>query len=283
MMTMETIKHFVENARATLTNLRALAMFAGLYALLLVAFYIFIATREATVWQVLITYGFLVLMPAEFFVLQSTIVEHARTGKFSWRQIVRGAIKLFIATIPVVVIALVFWALIDKFQLHYPAPKAALAESLRGAPKPQPLHWPTVIFATIRFLLFAIALPLATIHLWIRVSAGDIRTLFSGGAEATVKRIGRWLARAFVSDSVLMYAVGAILFAFIPYAVLFVKISPKGTKTDFVVFIAQLLIAFCFSLIGWIVTVTALATVTTETSTTPTTQTAPRQNAESPA
>jgi len=222
-------------------------------------------------------------MPAEFFVFQSAIVEHARTGKFSWRQIFRGAIKLFIATIPIVVIALVFWALLDKFQLHYPAPKAVLAESLRGAPKPQPLHWPTVIFATIRFLLFAIGLPLATIHLWARVSADDFRTLFGGGAEATVKRIGRWLARAFASDSVLMYALGAILFAFIPYAVLFIKISPKGTKTDFAVFIAQLLIAFCFSLIGWIVTVKALSKLNTQTSIVDVPQRAPSTTAEAPA
>ena len=280
---METIKHFLENARATLTNLRALAMFAGLYALLLVTFYIFIDTRVATVWQVLITYAFLVLMPAEFFVFQSAIVEDARTGKFPWRQIGRGAIKLFIATIPIVVIALVFWALLDKFQLHYPAPKAVLAESLRSAPKPQPLHWPTVIFATIRFLLFAIGLPLATIHLWARVSADDFRTLFGGGAEATVKRIGRWLARAFASDSVLMYALGAILFAFIPYAVLFIKISPKGTKTDFAVFIAQLLIAFCSSLIGWIVTVKALSKLNTQTSIVDVPQRAPSTTAEAPA
>lgn len=273
----------LESARETLKHVRSLAIFAGLYALLLITFYIFIATREATVWQVLITYAFLVLMPAEFFVFQSAIVEHARTGKFSWRQIGRGAVKLFIATIPIVVIALVFWALLDKFQLHYPAPKAALAESLRGAPKPPPLHWPTVMFATIRFLIFAIAWPLATIHFWARVSAGDIRTLFSGGAEATVKRIGRWLARAFASDSVLMYALGAILFAFIPYAVLFIKISPKGTKTDFAVFIAQLLIAFCFSLIGWIVTVTALAKLNTQTSIASVLQRAPSTTAEAPA
>src|SRR5207249_2044298 len=158
------------------------------------------------------------------------IVDHAREDKFHWREIFRGTIKLFIATIPIVVIALVFWALLDKFQLRYPAPKAALAESLRSAPKPQPLHWPTVIFATIRFVVFAIALPLATIHLWIRVAGGDFRSLFSGGAEATVKRIGRWLARAFASDSVLTYALGAILFALIPYALIFVPISPKGTK-----------------------------------------------------
>src|SRR3989442_6093452 len=278
-----TLKTWLENARAVLRNARALAIFAGLYALLLVTFYIFIATREGTVWQVMITYAFLVLMPAEFFVLQSAIVQHARTGTFSWRQIVRGAIKLFIATVPIVVIALVFWALLDKFQLHYPAPKAALAESLRGAPQPQPLHWPTVIFATIRFLIFAIALPLATIHLWATVSAGDMRTMFSGGAEATVKRIGRWLARAFASDSVLIYALGAILFALIPYAVIFVPISPKGTKTDFAVFLVRLLIAFFFTLIGWIVTVVTLAKLNTETSTVDVARPAASVTAEAPA
>src|SRR5437660_5850613 len=128
---MNLIRQFLESLRALLKNVRALAIFAGLYALLLVTFYIFIATREATVWQVLITYAFLVLIPAEFFLLQSAVLKHAREGKFLWPQIVRGAIKLFVATIPIVLIALVFWALLDKFQLHYPAPKAALAESLR--------------------------------------------------------------------------------------------------------------------------------------------------------
>src|SRR5438132_9435335 len=121
-----TLKTWLENARGVLRNARALAIFAGLYALLLVTFYIFIATREATFWQVLITYAFLVLMPAEFFVLQSAIVAHAREGKFLWRRIARGAIKLFIVTVPIVVIALVIWALLDQFQLRYPAPKTSL-------------------------------------------------------------------------------------------------------------------------------------------------------------
>src|SRR5256885_10548427 len=61
-----TLQTWLDSARAVLRDARALAIFAGLYALLLVTLYIFIATREATVWQVLITYAFLVLMPAEF-------------------------------------------------------------------------------------------------------------------------------------------------------------------------------------------------------------------------
>src|SRR5437763_13514710 len=121
-----TLETWLDSARAVLRDARALAIFAGLYALLLVTFYIFIATRVATVWQVLITYAFLVLMPAEFFVFQSAIVEDARTGKFPWRQIGRGVIKLFIATIHIVVIAFVFRSLFDNFQLHYLVSKAAL-------------------------------------------------------------------------------------------------------------------------------------------------------------
>src|SRR6266567_4740508 len=58
------LKRWLESAREVLRNARALAICAGLYVLLLVTLYIFIATREATVWQVLITYAFLVLMPA---------------------------------------------------------------------------------------------------------------------------------------------------------------------------------------------------------------------------
>ena len=68
---MNTITQFFNAIKTTLTNLRALIVFAILYALFLVSAYIFISTREATVWQVFITYVFLILIPAEFFILQA--------------------------------------------------------------------------------------------------------------------------------------------------------------------------------------------------------------------
>lgn len=256
---MEVVRNLINALRALLKSPRALAIFALLYALLLITLYYFIATREATVWQVMVTYAFLVLLPIEFFVLQSAIIEHASQTRLVWRQVGHNAVKLLIVTIPIIVMGLVFWTLLDKFQLHYPAPKTALAETLRSAPKPQPLHWPSIIFATIRFLLFAFALPLATIHLWLSINGRSLRTLFSGGGEAIVKRIGRWISRCLAPDSVATYGLGAILFALIPYAIIFIPMSPKGTKTDFAVFIVRLLLAFCFTLIGWIATIRALA------------------------
>src|SRR5687768_11674637 len=98
-----TLKLWFESLRSTLTNLRALGIFIALYALLLVSFYFFISTREATVGQVLLTYALLLLLPAEFFVLQATILEFARARKLVIKKILGDALKLAVVTIPVVI------------------------------------------------------------------------------------------------------------------------------------------------------------------------------------
>jgi hypothetical protein len=267
-----------------MTNPRALAILATLYALLLATLYGFISIREATISQVAITFVFLVLMPIEFFVLQAAILHYARADKFGWAQMMRDAIKLAVVSIPFIVLGCVLYYLLNKWQAHYPAPDPVLTSPpSKGPPAPQLLHWPTVLFATLRCLLLGIALPLATIHLWIEVAARDVRASLDGGAKTVLKRIGNALASAFAFDSVLVYGLGLIIFVLVPYAILFVRIPAKGTKTDFAVFIAQLLLAYLFTLIGWIVTLTALSRSTREASTTVPVSTAPNAPAEAPA
>jgi len=259
---MVTIKHFVESTRALLTSPRALAILAVLYALLLVTLYGFISTREATLWQVTITFVFFVLIPLEFFVLQAAILQHARLQKFHWAQIVRDAIKLAVVTIPIILLGFAISYLLNKWQAHHLAPEPALTlPSAKAPPAPQPLHWPTVLFATARLLILGIVLPLAAIQLWIEGAARDVRASFAGGVKTVLQRIGNALARAFQFDSVLTYALGLIIFVLLPYAILFLRIPVKGTKTDFAVFILQLLLAFVFTLIGWVVTLTTLAKI----------------------
>src|SRR5713226_5681024 len=106
-----TFKTWIDTTKALLTNVRALAIFAGLYALLLATLYWFIATREATVWQVAITLFGLVLIPLEFFILQAAIVDHARVAGFRWGQIVPDAINLAVPTIPIILIGWALWYL----------------------------------------------------------------------------------------------------------------------------------------------------------------------------
>jgi len=276
------LKTWVETTRATLTNLRALAIFAIPYALLLVTLYGFSATREATIWQVIITLGGFVVVPAEFFILQAAIVGHARDQRFHWRAILIDALKLLAITIPILIIGYVLFILLNKWQLRFPAPKAAITFP-PTPPKAQTLHWPTLLFGSIRFLLLGIALPLATIHLWIEIAGPDLRTSLSGGTKTILKRLGGVLTRAFASESVLIYALGLIVFILIPYAILFLPIPVKGTKTDFAVFILRLLLAFIFTLIGWIVTVATLAKARAEISPVVSAKTVPAAPAEAPA
>src|SRR2546421_2645935 len=119
-----TLKLWFDSLKATLTNLRVLLIFVILYALLLVSFYYFISTREATVWQVFVTYALLLLVPAEFFVFQATTIAFARGRKFGLKQIVDDAIKMVVVTIPILIVgAFVRW-LMNKIQARFPTPPA---------------------------------------------------------------------------------------------------------------------------------------------------------------
>ena len=259
-----TLKLWFSTIKTTLTNFSALIVFAVLYALLLVSAYFFIATREATVWQVVVTYALLILLPAEFFIFQASILSHARERKFDWRVILVNACKCFVVTIPVLLLAWGIYFLLNKWQLRYPPPTVVLNVPA-GPPKAQPMHWPTLIFGTLRFVLFGIALPLATIHLWIEVAACNLRESLRSGGKTILSRLGKRFSGAFASESVLIYALGLIFFALVPYLLLFVPIPVKGNKSDFTIFILRLLLTFIFSLIGWIVTLTTLAKLTIET------------------
>jgi hypothetical protein len=253
---MNTIKIFFSTIKTTLTSLPALAVFALIYALLLAAFFKFIWIREATVGQVFITYALMVLIPALFFIYQAAIIGRTRDLKFRWPAILIDAVKFFVATIPILLIAWLLSYLLNKLQLRFPAPALPILPVGTAPPTPRPLHSPTLIFATLRFVLMGVALPLTAIHLWIAVAGGEVRTLFAGGAF--FKRISTALGRALAFESVLIYALGLVIFFVIPYVILFVPFTPKGNKTDFAFFILRLALSFVFSFIGWVVTVSAL-------------------------
>src|SRR5260370_34032039 len=147
-----TFKTWIDTTKALLTNIRALAIFAALYAILLATLYWYIATREATVWQVIITLVGLVVIPAEFFILQAAILDQARDPGYRWRTILIDALKILVGTIPILIVAYVLWYLLNKWQVHFPAPRPAILFP-PPPPKPQPVPSPTLLFSTLRSLL----------------------------------------------------------------------------------------------------------------------------------
>ena len=238
----------------TVANPGALLVFAIIYAVLLVASYIFISIREATIWQVLVTYALMVLIPIGFFTFQSSIINRALDQKFRWRVIMIDVLKFFAVMIPVLLLTLLLYYLLNKLAARYPAPVVEAPPINKATPPTKPpLHWPTLVFTTLRFVLWGVAFPLATIHLWIAVAGGELH-------KSLFKRMGPALARAISSDAVLIYGLGLIIFFVLPYITLIPTFSVGGNKTEFAVFGLRLLLAFLFSLVGWVSTLTALTT-----------------------
>lgn len=257
---MNVLKLWFSSIATTFMNFGALVIFALLYALLLVASYLFISLREATIWQVFVTYALLILIPVGFFILQASIISRVIEQKLRWRVILIDVLKFVAVAVPVLLVAWLLYYLLNKLSLRYPAPvvavPAAAAVAGKAAPLPTPpLHWPSLIFGTLRFVLLAVAVPLVMIQLWIAVASG---ALFSGGVKAFLKRIGSTLARAFSSDSVLLYGLGLVIFFVLPYLFLVPIFRLNGNKTEFAFFVLRLLLAYFFSLIGWVLTLTAL-------------------------
>lgn len=253
-----TLKLWLSTIKTAFTNIGALVVFAVLYAILLATFFRFIWIREATLWQVLFTYAFMILIPAEFFLFQASIIDRAREGKFHWRAIVIDAFKFFVMTIPLLFVAWLLYYLLGKWAGRYPAALPVLAVA-PGPAKSQPLHWPTLIFTTLRFVLIGVAFPLAAIHLWIAIAGSELRLLIDAGTKSFFRRTGAALARAFSSESVLIYALGLIVFFVLPYLILVPTLTIKSNKTEFAVFVLRLVLSFVFTLIGWVVTLSTLA------------------------
>lgn len=255
------LKLWFSTIARTFANPGALLVFAIIYAFLLVASYIFISIREATIWQVLVTYALMILIPIGFFALQASIINRALDQKFRWRVILIDALKFLAVVIPLVLLAWLLFYLLNKLSARYPAPVVEAPPppvNQAAPPATPPLHWPSLIFTTLRFVLTGVAFPLAAIHLWIAVAGGEFRGLFRDGVKSFFKRIGSALARAFSSDSVLIYGLGLIVFFVLPYVILVPTFSVTGNKREFAVFGLRLLLAFLFSLVGWVSTLTAL-------------------------
>jgi hypothetical protein len=253
---MTTLKLWLSTIAKIFANPGALLVFATIYAFLLAASYIFISIREAKIWQVLVTYALMILIPIGFFVLQAAIVDRAIDQRLRWRVILIDALKFLAITIPVVLLAWLLFYLLNKLAARYPAPVVAPPVNKAAAPTTPPLHWPSLIFTTLRFVLWGIAFPLAAIHLWIAIAGGGFRTLF---AKSLFKRIGSALARAFSPDSVLIYGLGLIIFFVLPYVILVPTFTINGSKREFAVFGLRLVLSFLFSLTGWVLTLTTFA------------------------
>ena len=272
-MLTETFHSLVGAARSVFRNWQSTLLIAAVYASLLALLYLFVSIREATLAQVTLTFAFAVAVPLLFFILQAMIAsgsarQLAGEGSSQTEQVgarfvlTRGLTsfwKVLLISLPLIALAILIWYLLAKAQNHFgqninepalipPRPLAATPNATHAA---RPINWKVALFSTIRYLSFGLVLPLAAIHIWLATVRDGL-----GGA---LRKIATLLARAFAPQSVLIYVAGFLIFAVVPYFLLFKTTQTKHAWLELSFLIARLAVVFALTLFGWTITVLALA------------------------
>jgi hypothetical protein len=226
---------FTQSIKAAFTATRllfrswtTLVVVAVLYGGLLVAGYLFVSTREATISQLMITLGVIIIAPALFFALQAVSVNYAsNTGAMPLRKTARDSVRLLAVTVPLILLT-------------------ALAVYGLGKINSQP----TLVTAT-RYLLIGVVAPLLAIQLWVAASAEGLRSLF--------RRLHRVAARAFAPQQLFVYVCGVLFFAIAPYVLIFLHWEIERTWLEISFLVVRLSIGALLIVIGWVTTVGTLS------------------------
>jgi hypothetical protein len=248
------------STRDLFRNWRGLLLLAALYVLLLLSVYYFFATGVANAWQLIVTAATAVAAPLLFFLFQAAAANaalpEATAGRVA-RRLPRDLLKVLLLAVPVAVFAVLFVYLLGKLQGWLPKvgelPHVGVVAGVAGE-RPVPLHWQDALLSSSWLLLLGVLLPLVAAHLWLSA----VRV----GMTATLKGFHRVVGRAFAPRSVFVYAVGLFLFGLMPYFVLFTRTAVTNGWAELTLFGLRLGLTYALTLVGWVVTLGALARVT---------------------
>lgn len=226
---MSALNSLTTSAKDIVGNRRSLAIFFAVYLAMICAAALFVVTNLATFRAVFLTFISMLVAPAIFFLLQTMCVNFSvnADAKELLKDSLRKFWKLFLVSLPIIILAILVYRLF------------ALIENENA------------FISAIRFLLFAFVFPLTLIHLWIETLRSDV-------ADA-LKNLRAVLSKAFAPLSVLIYFIGLIVFAFIPYLLLAPQIRLQQSNVVIGLLILRLIVALLFVFFGWIVTVNALS------------------------
>lgn len=264
-MLTETFRSIAAAGRKLLKNRSTMVLLAVVYAALLAALYFFMAIREASIVQVVLTLGLAITAFVLFFLLHAMVVGRiagdsgAESGSGQWlKSSAANLWKLVIISLPLVALAILIAYLLNKAQNYFgygPDSTNDILEPMAGSrsrkPAPPPINWRVAIFSSLRYLSFGLLLPLATIHLWL----ATVRD----GLWPAVRKIGAHLSRAFAPQSVLIYILGFLVFGLLPYFLLFKPVPTSKAWLEISLLVVRLAVVFAMTLFGWVVTVWALS------------------------
>ena len=233
-----------------------LPLMLALYAALLLALYLFISTREATIPQLILTFTLMCAAPLLFFLLQAASVNYPSGPSGLLRKALRDCLKFIAVSLPVIGLTLLALYGVGKLQGRLTIDPDTLQPS-------SPNLMTTLI--VLRYLLIGVVAPLVTIQLWIATSTRGLREV--------IRSLRQTLAGAFAPQAVLVFAFGFLIFAVAPYFLLAQTIPIQRTWLEVSVFTARVVLSALLVLIGWVVTIGALSILSSRTDEAPVVQT----------
>lgn len=225
----QAIRAEVSAVRLLFKNRVTLLLLVVMYGALLFAGYLFVSTREATISQLVVTLGLVVVAPVLFFALQAVSVNYVsgpgETGLVT--KSVYDGLRLVAVSVPVIVLtALAFYGL-GKIASHQ------------------------TVVGTVRYLLIGVVAPLLTIQLWVAATRDGLRQLLRRAPQA--------IAKAFAPQSVFIYACGLLVFAVVPYFLIFHTSQIERAWLEASLLAVRLIVSAFLILFGWVTTVGTLS------------------------
>lgn len=226
-MFMQTIRASFSATRMLFGRWSTLILVIALYGGLLLASYLFVSTREATISQLIVTLAVIIVAPVLFFALQAVIVNYTSESPALLKKLTCDAFRLVAVSVPMIVLtAMAFYGL-GKIHSHL---------TVTGA---------------VRYLLIGVVTPLLSIQLWIAASRDGLRLL--------LRRLHRVAVRAFAPQPVVVYTCGLAVFAVAPYLLIFHPTQTKRIWLEFSLLAVRLIMSALLILIGWVTTVGTLS------------------------
>jgi hypothetical protein len=259
-MIKDSLNALADSARATLRGWRGLLVLALLYFVPYACVYLFFSTGQATAWQLALSGAAALAAPLLLLVLMAAAANFALPERQAVGAVARGGLrdswKVLLLALPVAALGWGLFYLLGKLQEALPkieeGPRALVG--VTAGTRPAPLHWQEALMSWLWIILFGVVLPLLASHLWLS-AARD-------GLKATLGRVHRVAARAFAPRSVLVYTLGFFVFALLPYFVLYTRTAITNGWAELFMFGLRLAVAFVLTLVGWTITLGALARTT---------------------
>lgn len=232
-----------------------LLLLSLLYLFALACAWLFVTTREATVWQLIVTALAALLAAICLPALHAAIVAHGVEPDAGARHLIRRTpailLRVLIIGVPLLLVGALAAYAIGALQRRFgiDSETADVATTLMTPARPRALRWSEVVFATARLLLLGVALPLALIHFSIAAARE--------GVGATLRSAAAIMRRAFAARSLLIYALGALAFGVLPYFLIFTRTPLTNPWAELSIFSLRLLTASALMLLGWTITVAA--------------------------